>query len=123
MVSALASFIVLLRPVSVNATSAPTAVARSAVPKAPSVRFRACRTAGMRDTQLAKPNPLRKKMAAIAARAWDFEMGLEDILRLRRPERCVFERIRVLSSIFEHHGKRGGLRPAPPERGWLRVRA
>jgi hypothetical protein len=102
MVSARAPFIVLLRPVSGNATSAPTAVAKSAVPKAPSVRFRACRTAGMRDTQLAKPNPLRKKMAAIAVRAWDFEMGLEGILRLRRSERCIFERIRVLSSILVH---------------------
>jgi ribose 5-phosphate isomerase len=30
----------------------------------------------MRDTQLAKPNPLRKKMAAMAARAWSFEMGI-----------------------------------------------
>ena len=79
MVSARAPFIVVLRPVSGNATSAPTAVAKSAVPKAPSVRFSACRTAGMRDTQLAKPKPLRKKMAAMAARAWDFEMGLEDI--------------------------------------------
>jgi hypothetical protein len=48
----------------------------------------------MRDTQLAKPNPLRKKRAAVAARAWDFEMGLEDILRLRRSE-CAY------SSVFE----------------------
>jgi len=115
MVSARAPFIVVLRPVSGNATSAPTAMAKSAVPKAPSVRFSACRTAGMRDTQPAKPNPLRKKMAAMAARAWDFEMGLEGILRLRRPEWCVVERIRVVSSILEHGGKRSygcGLRPA-----------
>ena len=115
MVTARAPFIVLLRPASGNATSAPTAVAKSAVPKAPSVRFRACRTAGMRETQLAKPNPLRKKTVEIAARARDFEMGLEDIFTLRRSERCVIERIRVVSSILVHQGKRGcGLRPALP---------
>lgn len=85
-VSVRAPLTTLPRPVSGNATSAPTAVANRAVPKAPSVRFRACRTAGMRDTQLAKPNPLRKKIAATAARALDLEMGLggweADILRL-----------------------------------------
>jgi hypothetical protein len=44
-------------------------------------------------------------------------------LRLRRSECSGFERIRVLSSILERHGKRGdGLRPALPELGWLRVR-
>ncbi len=95
MVSARAPFIVLLRPVSGNATSAPTAMAKSAVPKAPSVRFSACRTVGIRDTQLAKPNPLRKKMAAMAARAWDLEMGLEDIFKIGGGLSGVY------SSLFE----------------------
>jgi hypothetical protein len=48
----------------------------------------------MRDTQLAKPNPLRKKMAAMAARAWDFETGLEAIWDrggLRGVHSSVFE--------------------------------
>jgi 3,4-dihydroxy-2-butanone 4-phosphate synthase len=54
----------------------------------------------MRDTQVAKPNPLRKKMAAVAARAWDFEIAIT----LARA--CRFERIGVLSSIKEHSRKR-----------------
>src|SRR4030081_886223 len=107
----------LPRPASGNATSAPTPVANSAVPNAPSVRFKACRTAGMRDTQLAKPNPLRKKMAAVAARALDFEMDVDigvEGLRFFGLEHltCTNEHIRVVSSILEHHGK-GTLLTAP----------
>jgi hypothetical protein len=60
----------------------------------------------MRDTQVAKPNPLRKKMAAVAARAWDLEIGIG--LGVAGAVACRFERIGVLSSIKEHSRKRRG---------------
>jgi len=53
----------------------------------------------MRDTQLAKPNPLRKKIAATAARALDLEMGLggweADIFEIERVG------VMAYSSVFE----------------------
>jgi hypothetical protein len=49
--------------------------------------------------------------------------GLGGHLGSRWSEGCAFERIRVVSSILEHQGKRDrGLRPALLERGWRRVR-
>ncbi len=56
-------------PVLGSATTDPTAIASRTRPSWPLVRPKLDRTSGIRDTQLAKTSPLRKKVSPTALRA------------------------------------------------------